>query len=344
MSNKRNSFVSILRLVWHGSRHLLGRGADYYRDTGDMRRALIYMVKYAHSMSHRRRAQQRAFAEHRPVARDAAVALAGGSAKPRLAIKISGGTGDYIVIARLVRDLAAAAEPFDFDLYCANESGAAWVFQSVFGFRDTYSEFLFETMAPSYSLALFISQFAIVRHVQRSLLDEQQKLAKAAYNLIHFRSKIETMVNNHPAMDGFLGQKAVFMNFNRTNFLQGMAGVPYGGPQLDLRYDLSVVERLGLGSQDYVTINNGFDPGFIVTRAQATKCYPHCDELVRRFKARFPRVRIVQIGTATSTPIRSADVNLVGKTNLQQAAGVLSRARLHIDNEGGSCTSPGLSA
>jgi hypothetical protein len=190
-------------------------------------------------------------------------------------------------------------------------------------------------MSPRYSLALFVSQFAAIHHVQRSMLDEQRKLTKAAYNLIHFRSKIETMVHNHPSMDGFLGQKAVFMNFNRANFLHGMAGVPYGGPELDLRYDLSYVERFGLRDRSFVTINNGFDPGFIVTRAQATKCYPHCEGLVRRFKASFPGVRVVQIGTTTSTPIRSADVNLIGQTSLQQAAGLLARASLHIDNEGG---------
>jgi ADP-heptose:LPS heptosyltransferase len=323
--------MSMLRLAWHGSRHVLGHAAGYYRDTRNLGRTLIYMVKYAHSMGHRMKARRRAFAT--PHARVAAK-FCGGSARPRLAIKISGGIGDYIVIARFVRDLAAA-ERFDFDVYCANESGAAWVFRSVPGFRDTYSDFLFEALAPSYALALIINQFAIVHHVQRGLLDDRQKLTKAAYNLMHFRSKIRTMVDNHPSMDGFLGQKAVFMNFNRTNFLHAMAGASYTGPELDLSYDLSIVERLGLTSQDYVTINNGFDPGFVVTRRQATKCYPHCEEVVRCFKATFPGIRVVQIGTATSTPIRSADVNLVGKTTLQQAAGLLARARLHIDNEGG---------
>jgi hypothetical protein len=326
--------MNILRLAWHGSRHVLGRGAGYYRDTGNFPRTLLYMVKYAHSMNHRRKARRRALGAHRVSARDAAAVLSGTSAMPRVAIKISGGIGDYIVIARFLRDLAAE-ELFDFDIYCANESGAAWVFSSIPGFRDTFSEFLFEGLAPSYSLALSVSQFAAVYHVQRGTLEGHQRLKNVVYNLIHSCLEIEAIVENHPQLDGFLGQKAVFANFNRTNFLHGMAGIPYSGPELGLNCDLSVVERLGLGSQAYVTINNGFDPGFIVTRAQATKCYPHCEELVRRFKKSFPGVRVVQIGTATSYPIKSADVNLIGKTTLQQAAGILSRAGLHIDNEGG---------
>ncbi|HEY7548371.1 MAG TPA: glycosyltransferase family 9 protein, partial [Hyphomicrobiaceae bacterium] len=326
--------MNILRLAWHSSRHFLGRGAGYYRDTGNFPRTLLYMVKYAHSMNHRRKAQRRALAAHRMAARSAAGVLPGISARPRLAIKISGGIGDYIVIARFVRDLVEE-ELFDFDIYCANESGADWVFSSIPGFRDTFSEFLFEGLAPSYSLALSVSQFAAVYHVQRGTLDGHQRLKKVVYNLSRSCLEIEAIVEHHPHLDGFLGQKAVFTNFNRANFLHGMAGIAYRGPELGLSCNLSVFEQLGLGSQAYVTINNGFDPGFIVTRAQATKCYPHCEELVRRFKKIFPGVRVVQIGTATSTAIESADVDLIGRTTLQQAAGLLSGAQLHIDNEGG---------
>ena len=76
---------------------------------------------------------------------------------PLVAIKVTGGIGDLIVIARYIRDLLAASEPFRFDIYC-NSVAANWVFQHVAGLRSVYSEFLFEHLKHEYPLALWMSQ------------------------------------------------------------------------------------------------------------------------------------------------------------------------------------------
>ena len=44
---------------------------------------------------------------------------------------------------------------------------------------------------------------------------------------------------------------------------------------------------------------------------------------------------MVQIGGKTSMPLQEADANLVGATSLAQAAAVIRRSLLHVDNEGG---------
>jgi len=44
---------------------------------------------------------------------------------------------------------------------------------------------------------------------------------------------------------------------------------------------------------------------------------------------------VVQIGGKTSVPLQEADVNLIGATSLAQAAAVIRRSLLHVDNEGG---------
>src|ERR1035437_6065430 len=66
-----------------------------------------------------------------PAARAATKAQTGAS-KPIIAIKITGGVGDY---ARYLRDPADQVEPISFDVYCNNTSTAEWIFESVPGFN-----------------------------------------------------------------------------------------------------------------------------------------------------------------------------------------------------------------
>src|SRR5262249_42323213 len=67
----------------------------------------------------------------------------------------------------------------------------------------------------------------------------------------------------------------------------------------------------------------------------STKKYPHSAQLAALLHTRFPGLAIVQIGAReTSTPI-SAEFDLTGKTTLGEAAEIIRRAALHIDNEGG---------
>jgi glycosyl transferase family 9 (putative heptosyltransferase) len=329
--------MNAMSFIRNASRHVLGRGVQYYRHTGSVPRTILYVAKYAVHKSRRIRARGKAQVAHGTNVHNGEAVIIKGQNNLRLAIRITGGIGDYIVIGRFLRDLIKQVEAFDFDIYCASEGGADWVFRSIPGFQKTYPEFIFGTLAPSYSLALSISQFVFVHddYAQWKIVREQRRLMRVVHRLRKFKSEFDIMIERHPYMDGFLGQKAVFMNSNRSVFLHAMCGIPYGGHELDLHCNFTFLDRLGLQDREFVTINNGFDPNFLITNPRATKCYPHCDELVQHFKASFPGVRVVQIGTATSIPIKSADVNLIGETTLQEAAGILRRTRLHIDNEGG---------
>lgn len=331
--------MRILRSIWRAGSRLNQIFLAHYRTSQSFGRSGLYTLKYACTAGTRhvlrRTALMRRSGTIAKVVANTELNL--GTSIPQIAVKISGGVGDYVVIARFLRDLVSAVEPFEFDLYCASPRNADWVFRSVPGFREAYSEFLFDELADNYWLALRVSQFVSLDRERAKwyLLRKYRRLTAVFSNLIRFRPEIDVFIEHHPYMDGFLGQKAVFMGFSRENFLHGMAKVNYGGPRLDLCSDLSVVDKFDLGRQSYVTINNGFDPGFFVTGTRATKCYPHCDELVRIFKSRFPGVMVVQLGTDTSIPIPGVDINLVAKTSMQQAAALLSHSRLHIDNEGG---------
>ncbi|WP_367303916.1 glycosyltransferase family 9 protein [Rhizobium sp. X9] len=70
---------------------------------------------------------------------------------------------------------------------------------------------------------------------------------------------------------------------------------------------------------------------------RATKAYPRWANVVSHLRERFDDdIKFVQIGTEkTSEPIAGVHVNLIGKTSLKEALGLLEHAAFHMDNEGG---------
>ena len=56
---------------------------------------------------------------------------------------------------------------------------------------------------------------------------------------------------------------------------------------------------------------------------------------MEHLRQKWPELRFVQIGVTTSQPLEEVDLNLINRTSLKDAAGLISGALLHIDNEGG---------
>jgi ADP-heptose:LPS heptosyltransferase len=92
---------------------------------------------------------------------------------------------------------------------------------------------------------------------------------------------------------------------------------------------------LGLAPQAYITIHNGFDTTEVIHRGSSTKTYPHFGEVIKILRRSIPEFKFVQLGAATSVPIEGVDLNLISKTNLAEAAGLIRGAAIHIDNESG---------
>ena len=114
------------------------------------------------------------------------------SAKPHLAVKITGGLGDYVVAARYLRDLADQVEPFSFDLYSGNPDVAGWIFAAVPGFSNSYTEFLFDELRAKYDLALWVTHFVVVyaEFAAWRKLRRNQKLCDAIQNIMQIRSTV----------------------------------------------------------------------------------------------------------------------------------------------------------
>ena len=337
-SNISANAKRIVRGGYRTSRELVRRILTHGQNAHDIRRTALFSWRFVSTRVQRER-QRRSVLKDRSGVDSIRNSVNSETDRTTIALLVSGGIGDYLVVARFLRDLAAEIEPARFDIFCSNPAVGDWVFAAVPGFNKCHSEFLFtvQSVVGHYDLALRASQFVTADDdcIDWAGLQKSKRLQQVVTNLTRARRPLETFIEHHPHLDASFARRVVFDNLTRETFLHYMAGITYGGPRFDLKTDDAIVDQLGLRDRPFVTINNGFDAGFIITGTASTKTYPHGDELCRLLKERFPDLTIIQIGNATSQPLANADINLISKTSLAAAAALVQHASLHIDNEGG---------
>ncbi|MCO6414643.1 hypothetical protein JYK14_00410 [Siccirubricoccus sp. KC 17139] len=256
---------------------------------------------------------------------------------PRIAVAITGGIGDMLVVGRLLRDLEAHLGGAIFDVFCPRPALAAWALGGLPSLRQVHYDILFDGLRQEYDVALRANQMLVLYREDLcwQTVRDHPALAEVVAALIRNRPLIDPFVAQHPWHDNFLAQKAVFGGRSRRDFLHHLAGLEYRGDRMAVPQEPTALPRFGLCPGSYVTVHNGFDTEFIIAGRRATKCYPHFGEVVAELKAARPDLAVIQLGTATSTPIPSCDQVLIGRTSMQEVAAILAGSLLHLDNESG---------
>ncbi len=87
----------------------------------------------------------------------------------------------------------------------------------------------------------------------------------------------------------------------------------------------------------YITVHSGINAAFNIGGKVPLKCWPkaHWEELIALFKKQFPQIQVVQLGSKNSPHFKGVDLDLVGKTPLEDLPAVLNGAKLHLDGESG---------
>jgi hypothetical protein len=160
------------------------------------------------------------------------------------------------------------------------------------------------------------------------------------------------ILRNHPIFDGLFGRLMAKYSMNcveANGYLGGLKMDRSTRPKINVTKSMpDVTEELGLTSSqrvaleknNYIVVHNGFDVDhYLVGASKApTKIWPvqHWECLIKSIKEEFPDLTIVQVGHAASSPeLRGVDINLVGKTSLEDVVTILKNATLHITPEGG---------
>jgi hypothetical protein len=255
---------------------------------------------------------------------------------PTLAIKITGGIGDAIIAARLMRDLRDAAGHFAFDVYANDPAVIDWIFAPVAGFGKSYSVFLFDRRRPDYDAAMYVSHFVKIFSAREDAFSGAPVLRAALQAAITFEGRIRDYVAQHPLRDNHLARFALGQKLDRMSLAYAMFGIPKGPDRLALAVNEAGLQKFNLRPGAYITVHNGFDENMVVLGRASTKIYPGFAQVVAALRRDFPNLPVVQLGVpATSRPIAGVDRALIGQTTLPEAAALIKHAAWHIDVESG---------
>jgi hypothetical protein len=295
--------------------------------------ALVYAWRYVTSrgpsaIRRRLRARQDVIAIKRSMAATRGV---------RLGMLVTGGVGDHIVAARFMRDLRSVDESLAFDIFSPNPPVARWIFASLPGFKNCALDASFESLQSQYDITMGLSPIITVKsHGQGARTPPvTAALQKCVECINSFERDAEYCLGKSTRMHGHLAQQLVFQNMTRSTCAHNISGIKYGGDAFPLFADETLVAAHGLHHKPYVTVHNGFEAQYITSSGRSTKCYPHFNQVIALLKQRFPQFRFVQIGSATSTSLGEADLDLIGQTTLSQASALIRGAVAHLDNESG---------
>lgn len=253
------------------------------------------------------------------------------------AICVGGGVGDSLIAARFLRDLASRGELFSFDIYSGNIESSEWIFRYVPGFRRSYSEFLFGGVKLFYDASLTLGHAVVIEvpDFDSKGLDVSPKLRESLRMALEKSWNLRKYAALQPALDNQLAHSVVAQGATRMTFAHYIFGLSPPSHRYALHTDPGILDCLLLSGIPYVTVHNGYDHNVVVLNGSSTKFYSHFSEVVALAKAAFPDVRFIQIGTSTSTPVVGVDLDLVGRTTLQEVAAVIGGALCHLDVESG---------
>jgi Glycosyltransferase family 9 (heptosyltransferase) len=249
---------------------------------------------------------------------------------------VQGAVGDNIIAARFLRDLSARCPNIIFDIYTVNVSLGQWIYSDVQGLGRCLQDASFARFSGQYDASLIFEDTVRLGNIRPDL--ENHDLGRFSEIL----DSMKRFQDEHPDFMGRYNRNGVLAeqlfykhNTIRASAAHFIAGIEYGGDRYLLPVEDSAIADFSLSNQKYITVHNGFDLSQVTHSGTVTKVYPKFGEAIAEIRKERPELTFVQIGSSTSIAIEGIDLNLIGRTSLQQAASLVKGASCHIDNEGG---------
>jgi hypothetical protein len=255
-----------------------------------------------------------------------------------IAVSVGGAVGDNVMAARFLRDLGAVCPDLAFDVYTSNVVLGKWIYQDVAAVRDCFQDVAFNTVYTQYDVALFFGDTMKLLHHKATdgWSKEFSAIAASIARFSEAHKEAPEFPYNH---DGVVAQDLFYKHgLNRARANHFIADIPYGGDRYRLPADEEIISKHSLSERRFVTVHNGYDLSTVAQTGSATKVYPRFGEVIKELRKSRPELVFIQIGASTSVVIDEVDINLVGQTNLRQAAALVKAAACHVDNESGLVT------
>lgn len=155
------------------------------------------------------------------------------------------------------------------------------------------------------------------------------------------QKQLDFLVEDNYLMDEALGRFLAAHNESQLIAQSYLSGLDYDVNTTGLLapglLDPSILVPYHLTSKTYITIHSGINILINPTERTPLKCWPEekWRTFVKLFKAKFPHIKVVQIGGKNSPKFDFVDVCLVGQTSLKQIPALMEHALLHVDGESG---------
>ena len=281
-------------------------------------------------------AQQRALYE--------SLALTGD--KLNVAFRLRGGLGDYVVLANYVYAFRRRYddEIMRLDVFAHNSFNSAKVVLYDGVVIDHFyngQEFEETDCPPIYDLFVDVSRYPDIKNRKdEKIAALMPELFEFIFLCERFHAENRRFFTHAGIADGQSAALSIIEGKKRINQpdVYGFFGLTeaYQYPLPVMEDAADYLRDIGLSGRPYITINRGVDTNYTKS---SVKLWPlaYYNTLTRRLKQRYPDILLVQLGASYDRcpPLENIDMDLVGKTNLEQIKPILQHALVHIDGEGG---------
>lgn len=250
----------------------------------------------------------------------------------RLALAEGGGLGDALLDTQILKAInELSSKPIKIDFYCrAFQIFREYPFiDDVFSYSDSIDK-------SKYDLILIGHRFMIINHMSDDRVrDYSPVLFEYCCDM---RKLVEHDLSNH-LNDNIISQYALIKGKTRIEQCNVNDILPmdrYSEKYMPINAEeFFILEKYGLSGRKYIVFNREVDGKYDNNHPKLWALEKY-NRLIRRIKLNYPDILIVQVGTSEAFDILSlVDINLVGKTNLEQCKIILKYSLLLVASEGG---------
>lgn len=257
---------------------------------------------------------------------------------------LRGGMGDMVVLANYVYKFREkyGYENLRIDVFIHNSYNSAKVImRDGYVVDHIYPEQGYENKFRDYDLFLNVSRYPdIKRRDLKKIATIMPELIEYVFLCERFRSENVRFFTHAGITDGQSAMLSIIKGKKRIHQpdVYGFLGVKeeyeYNIPIME--DELEYLDDMELKGRKFITINRGVDTNYT---KNSIKLWPqfYYNTLVKMLKAKYPDIILVQLGASYDRcqTFEGIDMDLIGKTNLEQVKVLLKHSLVHIDGEGG---------
>ena len=259
----------------------------------------------------------------------------------RIAVRLEGGLGDIIVYSLWVKEFSKfIKEEFKIDVFPSSNtliSKAAFKEGSIV--NKIYNADCFKKNIENYDIAIAFRRFPYIVYYNN------KKLTKKSANLQSLIDKYNQFQQENmkfftdSSYDTLIDLYSICRGEKRIQ-QPDIGGLLHIDNNTKLYLPLKnesfeILDKYNLKCNGYITLTRSIDLAF--NQNGNIRLWPlnYYEELIIKLKKKYPDIKFVQLGVPRCEEIKGVDVNLLGKTDLEEVKAILKHSLLHIDGECG---------